>query len=192
MTSQPGRGGRLNSSPVGFFALVVLLIVAVAILGSAGVFFYGEYLVGARGELDQRLAAARVAIEPDTLSELMRVGRRLSVAQELLSKHISVSSFFEFLQLVTVRSVQFTNFRYSVDPRRGLLNVDMDGNAPDYATLVFQSDTFSQHSDVSGVTFFDLDLDTKGDVTFSLKLTLDPAKFLFKNNLQAISFGFPY
>jgi hypothetical protein len=118
----------------------------------------------------------------------MKVGKRLSIAQDLLSKHVSVSSFFEFLEANTVQRIQFNDFKYSVDPRKSVLVVDMAGKSPDYTTLLFQSDTLSQRSDVKDVTFSQLDLDNDGDVTFSLKLLLNhPNSFSKTTLLQFLS-----
>ena len=191
-TQSRGGGGGLYASPLGFFSLAVLLVVGLAIIGSAAVFFYEQYLVSTRADLDQKLATERAAIDTSTLDSLMRVGNRLSVAKDLLSKHVSLSSFFEFLQANTVQRIQFTEFKYGIDPRRDSLTFNIGGVAPDYTTLVFQSDALSKHPDVQDVSFSDLNLDTKGNVVFMLKLTLDPAKFLFKDNLASISLGFPY
>lgn len=177
--------------PTGFFSLIATLVFLASFLATGGVFFYKGYLSGRITSLSNQLDRMRASFEPELIDELSRLDTRLKTSSTLLSEHLSTSSFFEWLESITLQNVQFTNFKY--ESTQGGLIVEMRGQARNYVTLVRQSDILAESTYVRRSVFSNLDLDSNGNVLFSLAITFDPAGILYKDSLQSLSFeGFPF
>ena len=177
--------------PTDFFSLIVNVLLVIALLASVGAFAYQWYLSNRIKTLDTQLAQMEKVFEPELIAELARVDSRLKSAKEILGDHISAITFFEFLEATTFQSVQFTSFSYALESNS--ITVEVGGKAKNYSTLVLQSDKFLNSKYVQNVVFSNLDLDSTGNVIFSIALQLDKNELLYKNNIQTLSFeGFPF
>ena len=175
----------------GFFSLLATLIFLTSLLAAGGVFFYKGYLAGNIKSLGNQLDRMKASFEPQLIDELSGLDARLKTGSTLLSKHLSTSSFFEWLESITLQNVQFTDFKYEASSTG--LKIEMRGRARNYVTLVRQSDILAENTHVRKSVFSNLDLDSNGNVLFSLAVTFNPEGILYKDSLQSLSFeGFPF
>lgn len=114
---------------------------------------------------------------------------RMKFAQELVHGHIVLSSFFDFLEQATLKSVGYASFQYL--NKDGKLDASLSGIAPNYASLALQRDGLiletGNKEHLANFSIGDYKLDESGNVLFSLKASLNPSLFLYKNGFNITS-----
>lgn len=155
-----------------FFAFLALSVFVISVLLAAGVFgakFYLQYRIETMGT---DLENARAALQPETINELTRLDDRIVSTKSLISKHHVLTPLFEFLEISTPVTVRFNDFHYSMTDRG--LELAIRGEARGYAALALQADIFNKSQYFKDPIFSDLNLNERGDVSFSFKATVDP------------------
>lgn len=163
-------GGSRSSGSV--FYYIGVLVFSCAVIASVGVWGYEYYLNSRISKMESDLASARAVLEPDLIKELSKANNRFLSAEEILKNHVTLSSFFDLLQKITLQSVRFSSFSYDIKPE-GIIIV-MKGEAKSYASVALQAKTFSEDPGFLSVLFSDLDLNEDGNVVFTVKATLNP------------------
>ena len=170
---------------ISILSLLAGLMLAVSIALAAGVFLYEAYLTKDIVAKKASFKANEEAFDPNSVTTYSTLNRRITVSQALLSKHIAPSSIFDVIDQATLKTVRFMdfNFAYVNDKKVGLT---MKGQAVNYNSVAKQSDVFSENPTsqfIHNPIFADLDLDAKGNVTFSFTGDIDAQKILYSNNL---------
>jgi len=181
----PESSSRTHS--VSLVSLIAILAFVTMLLATSGLFLYQKSLARGIGEMDANLIAAKNRFEPARLVELERLDRRLTAAREVLGKHISVSPIFQALGGITMKTVRYTRFEYSLGTvEKPEIHVKLSGMAVGYRAVALQSDLFAKNKNFIEPVFSNLNLDENGNVLFDLNFTVDPA---FVNYGQMISPG---
>jgi hypothetical protein len=178
-----GIGG--TGSNTSLFSLIATLIFIITVLSSLGIFGYNYFLKTKIGKMDAELAAERKNIQSSLIDELARTDRRIKNSKTILNSHVSVSSVFDALQALTVRTIRFTSFKFK-NTKDGSLSVELEGVGRSFNSLTLQSDVFREEKAFINPTFSDLELDENGNVVFSAKMGIDPSFILYKNTLVGI------
>lgn len=152
--------------PLGLFAFLSTIIFFISAVVGAGAFGWHKYLEGRKATMKADLERNIKAFEPKTIDQYVRLDNRIISAKELLSKHVAVSYIFDFLQDKTLRSVGFTDFKYTVAADGGA-TLAMNGLAKSYNAIAFQSTVFGEERALKTPLFSNLDLDNQGDVVFN-------------------------
>lgn len=164
--------GVRRNVPIGFFNIVGYTVFALSLILALGLYAGNHSLKNTieskKDELNDKVKNFNVG----GLEELIRFDARLNTVATLLDNHISVSKLFELLADSTAQSIQFTSFDYSRDGEQ--LSVTLDGKAPDFASLAFQSDTFSSRRFLKDQVFSDVTLLPEGGVSFVFTANVDP------------------
>ena len=84
----------------------------------------------------------------------------------------------------TVRTVRFNSFRYSM--AEGGIELSLNGEARGYVALALQADIFNKSNFFINPVFSDLILNSKGDIVFSFKATVDPNQVLYTRQIESI------
>lgn len=173
-----------NSKKSGFFGLIAFLIFSAAILGSIGTYGYEKFLVSRIAKMGEELEAARQSLEADALQEVMRLNTRIESTQKIVDKHTAMSPLFDFLEANTVKTVRFNNFSY----QHGALGIKLNlkGEARGYTALALQAELFNKSKYIKNPVFTNLQLDQKGNVTFSFTGDLDSAIISYKTPPQIL------
>lgn len=153
------------------FSFLATLIFTISLVLAGGVFLYKFYLNYRIAQMGTELEAARAALAPETVTELIRLNGRIISTAELLKKHQVISPVFDFLETSTPRSVRYTDFDYSTDENGVELN--LRGEARSYAALAFLSQVFNKSTNFKNTVFSDLRLDQTGNVIFSLTTNVE-------------------
>lgn len=176
--------------PVNLVSVVALLVFVLALFATGGLFAYERYLTGRIATMGQQLDTAKASFETELMNEFTRLDLRLSTAELLVDRHIATSAFFEVLQKDTVKAVQFTEFTYTTNEENGLIQVMMRGVADSYNAIALQSSLFGRNPDIKNPTFTDLDLNDKGNVTFSFKADISPSLVAHRKTVPELSLSF--
>lgn len=169
-------------SLLSFVGVVVFLV---AIIVSGGLFGYQYTLIQSIDQKGNALAEARRSIDDNYINSLKSIDERLITANQLLDKHVVLSSFFEFLEKFTLKSVQFTSLKYEID-EDGQMSVEIGGKSLSYNSLVLQSNILENNNILENSELSDVKLDDSGNVIFKIKSVLDSSFLKFKdNNIQS-------
>jgi hypothetical protein len=155
-----------------------------SIIFALGVFGYKLFLNYRIGQMGKELEAARAALEPETVNELIRLNSRIVSTKELIERHRIISPVFAFLQNATPKSVRYTDFEFNMTAMG--LELTLHGEASSYAALASAAEVFNRSdSNFKKATFSDLQLDTKGNVGFSLQLEVEPTLLSYNRFIDA-------
>lgn len=161
---------------------IAVFIFALSIVMAIGVFGYERYLLARIGTMGSDLETARTTIKPEVIKDLSRMDARITSTATLLKKHTALSSLFKFIEANTLRNVRFTEFSYGTTDKGIILS--MKGEARGYSAVALQSEMFNRSPYIKTPVFSDLDLDTKGNVTFSFQATLDPLLISYEKSIE--------
>ncbi|HEU0085749.1 MAG TPA: PilN domain-containing protein [Candidatus Paceibacterota bacterium] len=165
----------VKSKPVGLLTVLSLLIFFTALISTVALYLYKETLEKNIVRMENDLNLAKARFEPEKISQLGLLNKRLEAGQAVLSKHIAISPIFTALSNVTMKSVRYTKFSYGIEGERDVkVVVKLEGVASDYRSVALQSDLFSSSKYFKETVFSELSLDEKGKVKFNLTFSVDP------------------
>jgi hypothetical protein len=177
-------GGR----SVSIFFIVSIFIFFTVLVVTGGLYFYKGILVKKIASLQDTLNLAKNRFEPSKITELQNFDKRLISSSEILSKHITIIPIFNALEQLTMKSVRYTNFSYSIGSEEKIvINIKMSGVAIGYRSIALQSDLFAKNKNLIDPVFSNLALDNSGNVLFDLDFSVDPSFVNYKQALMVKS-----
>ncbi|MEX0917170.1 MAG: hypothetical protein WDZ90_01460 [Candidatus Paceibacterota bacterium] len=178
-----GKGSKTRTAGMGIIMLVTLVLFLGTITLAAGVFFYQQFLFQSIESKKASFERAEEAFSPSLITELSRVDSRLTAAEDLLGRHVSVSALLELLEETTLRNVRFREFRYSSlsGPE---ISLSMDGEARSFNAVALQSDAFGGNRFINNSIFSNLNIDQRGNVVFNFSATVDPRLISYERLIE--------
>ncbi len=174
----------ISAQSISFVTIISLFIFLAIAVGTGALYFYKGVLVKNIQEIENTLSLAQDRFEPSKISELQDLDNRLIAASDILSNHISVTPIFEALQQVTMKTVRFTSFSYTLpDENNSRVLVKLAGVGIGYRSVALQADLFSQNQNFIDPVFSNLQLDDKGNVNFDLDFSVDPGFVNYKQTI---------
>ena len=167
-----------------FLTFISMIIFLLSCVLAGGVFLWGQYLSGQVVSLNQSLKVNKDAFEPGTIEQYSRLNSRFDNARKLLQSHVSASAFFDLLDKDTLKTVQFSDLKYTQDGS-GLISIKMSGKAKSYNSVAYQAKIFSGETALKNAVFSNLDLDSVGNVIFELDTQVDPSLVTYQNNIAS-------
>ncbi len=157
----------------GMMHFVTRLIFGIMFIATVSLFAAEFFLNRSIAAMGSSLSIARAEIAPsDRITNLNRAHRRIMAAEELLGGHVEVSSVFEMLQVLTVRTVMFDSFDYS-SLRGNQISLSMQGRAAGFTAIAQQAAVFDGQPYIINPMFSDFSLNEDGSIAFSFRATLD-------------------
>jgi len=179
----------VSSRPTSLLTILSIFIFITVVVTSVGLYFYKGVLDKNIAGMNEDLNIAKNRFEPSKITQLQVLDKRLRASNSILSSHITVSPIFEALQNLTMKSVRYTKFNYSIDDK-SMINVKMSGQTVGYgaysayASIALQSDLFTKNKNLIDPVFSNLSLDDKGNVVFDLNFSVNPTFVNYKGNLS--------
>ncbi len=173
----------ISTRSVSFLSVISFFIFLAVLLGTGGLYFYRDSLEKNIDNTKNTLSLSQNRFEPARIAELKALDNRLIAAKDILTKHVSVTPIFEELQSVTMKTVRFTSFDYTLPGEQGgRVAIRLNGIAIGYRSVALQADIFADNEHFIDPVFSNLQLDEKGNVAFDLDFSVDPS---FVNYKQA-------
>ncbi|MBI5139269.1 hypothetical protein HZA26_01520 [Candidatus Nomurabacteria bacterium] len=172
------------SRPIGFFTVISIFIFFTILLASGGLYFWKGLQEKNISSLEQNLIKAEDEFKSAGISRFQILEKRINASSEVFSKHIAVSPIFKILQDITMKTVQYTNFGYTIDDKDGRVSVKMKGVATGYRSIALQADLFSENEYLIDPIFSNPSLDPKGNVIFDLDFFVDSSLINYKEMLK--------
>ena len=167
---------------VDLFFILALVVFLLSLLMAGGVLVYGQYVKKSIDRKSASLEEAKTAFDPALIAEFSRLSKKMSVARELLGKHVSASAIFRALSDSTLKSVKFDDFVYLFAPDK--ITITMKGQARSFSSIALQSDLFGKNKVFDDLVFSNLNLDKNGNVNFVFSAEIDSANILYKNSVN--------
>jgi len=174
-----------TSQPIGMLTIIPLIIFFGMIIAGAGLYFYKGSLAQSLTQMENDLNLARNRFEDDKISQLQLLDKRLRASSSVLNNHVTVSPIFQALQEVTMKSVRYTRFDYSITGTdTPEIKVTMAGQTTNYKSIALQSELFAKKKFFIDPVFSNLSLDEKGNVMFDLTFNVDPSFVNYNKSLS--------
>jgi hypothetical protein len=181
-SATPGAPMGRNIKNKGLLTYLALIVFAISVVLALGVFGYKFYLKYSIDKMGTNLEQAREALQAETIREFTRLDNRIIVAKELISNHYVLTPLFEFLEASTPKAVRFSDFDYLITEEG--LELNMRGEARGYAALALQADIFNKSQHFRDITFSDLNLNERGDVSFSFRAIVNQDLISYKRVIE--------
>ncbi len=156
-----------------FDVIVLLGVIALVVAGTmaAGVFLYKQFLTNDLSAKKEQLNKAKKAFQPDLVRDLTRLDERISIAEGVLQSHIAPSAFFEVLNQITLKTIEYKSldYEYSADT----LHVRMKGKAASVNGIAYQARVMSTHPAIKNPIFSITAIGKEG-VDFEVELDINP------------------
>ncbi len=165
-------GGKHGSSGNNILLLISLVILSIAVLASAGIFLYDQYLISTEHAKSAQLAQAQKNVNLSTVSDFIRLRDRLVAAKSILDNHIELSKFFTLLGAITGQNVSFSSLQVQVANDHSA-KIELQGTAKTFNALANESSVFASQSDIKSAIFSGISIG-KGSVGFTVDATLAP------------------
>jgi hypothetical protein len=178
----------ISSQPISAFLIISLFVFLTVLLATGGLYFYKGVVAKKITDLESTLNLAKNRFEPSKIVELQILDKRLKAASEVLSKHSTVIPIFKALEQLTMKTVRFTKFNYSLGTEeKNTINVKMSGIAIGYRSIALQADLLAKNKNLIDPVFSNLTLDNSGNVVFDLEFSVDPNFVNYKQALMVQS-----
>ncbi len=174
-------GPKRRTSGTGVITLIAFIVFILSLAATGGSFLYERFLVNAIEQKGQDLERARAQFEPETIEELSRMDEKLQEGQRILSNHTALSSLFDLLEELTLKSVRFTSL--SLEQGVGGTTVSLAGVAQSFGSVALQSDVFGENRHIRDTIFSEVNVNTVGSVSFNVSFTLEPGYFTYEADL---------
>ena len=166
------------------FTITGVSIFVVVILVSAGLFFYGMYLEYQIEETQKNLVDVDEIFKPEFVQDLVIADARIKSSKKSLEERVAPTVVFEVLERLTAEGVYFDNFTYRSHKINGEEEsvVVLNGIAPSFNSLAFQTDVFKEEEKVNDVLVRNIRL-VEGLILFNATLTFEEEVILYKENI---------
>lgn len=165
-----------REKPISILNVIATIIFFASLSVGVVFYFYKLSLADSIEKMANDLERAQAAFEPTLIYELETLDRRITASQEILDRHISVTPIMTGLSAITLKSVQFTDFDFSVGTdNKNIIEVTLKGKAKSYTAIALQAEELKKQPAFIDPIFSNLSLDTKGNVVFDLNFEVDPA-----------------
>lgn len=174
-----------SNRPTNWVLFIATIIFIASLALAVGVYFHRAYLIKQQASLDTQIERAKASFEPEFVSDIEKLDRKLTASSKILDNHITASPVFELLSTLTLKQIRYSEFSFTVD-EKNLSNakVVLSGKADGYRTIALQADLFSSNRKIIDPIFSNLVLDEKGQVLFDLAFEIPIDSILYENNLS--------
>ncbi len=162
------------------FSIISISLLVVSVLISTSVFIYQKILVKKISTINSELVKKKSAFEADLIDELVKTDTSIETLKTLVNSKTTILPVFSMLEESTLESVRFTNFKYSNDGN-GVTVIDLDGEAPNSASVALQSDVLNAYPKIFDPTFSSFSIADNGSVKFNFKANLKKEHFYYKD-----------
>ena len=177
---------RPHSNPVALANLVCGILLVLSIVGAGAVYFFEGYTQGQITAKQHSLAVSREAFEPATIQELSRLNVRINAGEDLLKQHISVSKLFDELEKLTLSSVRYGDFDYSI-AAPGHVVLSMTGEAASFNAVALQSEAFAKSAIITDPIFSNVNVGKAGAISFDFTGVIDASRMAYTGSSVSAS-----
>ena len=164
----------------GLLMLLSIIIFFVSLFSAVGVYLYKNFLTGNISEMKVQLERAKISFDPNLITELEALDKRINSAETILGAHVAVSPILKRIGDATLPSIRYTKFSYRLSgPNNSNVDVTMEGVARGYNSIALEADLLGKDPFIKNPIFSNFVLDKTANVTFNLTFTVDHSFALY-------------
>lgn len=172
---------RPAQKTVGVFTIISIIVFIASVLGLGVAISYDRSLETQIIELDKLIGDYEDAFDRPLLEEIARVDKKIKSAREILAKHRSLATMFDFINKNTLHAIRFTAFGFEDGGEDGFV-LTLQGVGRDYSSIALQSDAFVQTRRLKNVVFSNLRLNNDGTISFLLTAEIEAPLLAYSIN----------
>lgn len=151
-------------------------ITALVLLGVLGLKFYASGLDATLADLDSQLTGQESRRDKKAEADLSAVSKQMAVMKTLLSSHLFWTDAFTRIDRLYQNQVRLKNFNATATPG----SLKLSAVAPSYTAVARQIASFLSDDGIVDINVSSIKMNQDGTVEFSMELTLDSQKLLFR------------
>jgi hypothetical protein len=196
-SSTPGKFvNRRSVTGPGYFLAVLAFLLSVIV--SVGVFGYTKIIERTIVDSTTKVKAIQAALQPELISELMRIDARMKGVQRLTSGHIAVSALLDHLEAVTLNDVTYTQLTFKTEPASAVYNLTLQGETGAIPSVALQTDQFRKSEYLLSPVVTKLDRPSVEGTTktpnarttmFAVSMSMDPRLVSYAAALESGRYG---
>lgn len=180
------RGVSRDVDDTNIFTLGATIIFIFTVLIAGGLFTYKGILLKQLDMKGKEVDAARSAIEPDKIKDILEANYRIQASKNLLDNHQVTSGLLVLLGQLAIKNIQFNSLSYQ--NKIGGPSINIKSEVRTYNALAYQQEVMLKNELLRQVTFSDVALGENGSIRFSISARLDPNLVSYKKLLESLSF----
>src|ERR1035437_6592516 len=180
--------------------LTISIIIFIISLGAAGFAYAWENILNSdQNQYKDTLAKDQDQFNTDLINTLTKANTTIDIAESLISNHLAVSEIFNIIGQLTIGSVQWKSFTFSVPATSGSsavgtskdTTISMQGGTDSYYSVAYQSDVFGRSSElganqvIKNPVLSNLSVGSDGKVSFSFTASVNPSKLSYVSELSS-------
>lgn len=186
------KESRTPSSLISTASFIILFSSIILAVGAYGFKFYYSYSINrpcpnpnqiqtAGCGLIASLEVDKRNLDEDLLKKMQRFDNKIKAGQTILNNHKTLIPLFDTLGSLTLKTVRYSSFGLKDN------EVTISGSANSYEDIAIQSKIFETNKNLISPLFSNLDLDTKGDVTFKLTFKVVPELLSYSTYVASLN-----
>lgn len=190
------------SRPVSLAVAVSFSVFFLTFAVYGGMFFYNNNLKKLIENKQEDLKSAKEKLDPDnTIERAQEFQKKIDDVKGILGSHISASAVFGLLEDITLKSIFFSSFEFTADEGVSIQNsenavndtpsrftVSLDGVAPNYSSVAYQSDVIKkeikENNRIESFSISNVSLNDTGSVLFKLEMDIVPSFLSYKSTIN--------
>lgn len=183
---------RRHTESTGIFFMIGVFVFVASVLSIGGAFLWKQILISGQAKAEADLAERRDKFDLNQISLMKAQATKITLANQLLNNHVSVSKVFDVVSKLTAESVRFTSMDLSAPSGAAApIQLTLVGYGKDFQSVAFQSDvlnnleTYHLRSVVKNAIVTEPILNHDGTVSFGFTAQIDPTGFLYTKSLEA-------
>lgn len=167
-------GDRIEKMKIGWFQLILYMILGFLIFLAVVLFGYRQYLISKIDGQKKVLEDQDKTLGEMNLEQIKALSNRIKVVSQTLNEHTSVSTAFRILEKSIENPVTYKGFELTKNNINKNYDLKVFAVAPSYRSIAQQIDTF--YSDeykkdyVPAISYDNISLDNSGEINFTLKM----------------------
>ena len=147
--NQTGSDAPVKQQNTSILLLIGIFAFVISILAAGGSYGWQVYLSSQQSQYQQSLVSLENNFKIDQIILLKQTAAKIDLANQILSNHIALSQIFAAISQLTASNVRFTDLDVEapMDKTKGM-SITMNGYAPSYDALAFQSDELGHLEDL--------------------------------------------
>lgn len=167
------------------FTLAGTLVFLATVLLLGGLFLYKNLLVKQITQADSDINAARSAIEPEKIQEILDANSRITASVQLLESHLVTTELLVLLGDLAIKNLRFNDLSYQ--NKVGGPSIAMSGEVLTYNGLAFQQRALSENESIKQPVFSDIGLAEAGKIKFRFSARLDPKIVSYRKLIESMN-----
>lgn len=166
------------------FTLAGTLVFLSTVLLFGGLFLYKNLLLKQLEQKGNEVIAAKSAIEPDKIREILDANSRITASVDLLNNHLVTSKLLSLLGELAVKNLQFNDLKY--ENKANGPTILINGEVKTYNSLAFQNETLSKNELLKKPVFSEINLLDSGNIKFRFSAVLDHSLVSYKKLIESL------